>query len=49
MRGWGIPKDCESFATETLQKAITMPLLLLRRILAFCFFPAQKLWLFFWG
>ena len=23
MRGWGIPKDCESFATETLQKAIT--------------------------
>ena len=26
-----------------------LPLLLLRRILAFCFFPAQKLWLFFWG
>ena len=23
MRGWGIPKDCESFASETLQKAIT--------------------------
>lgn len=23
MRGWGIPKDCESFASETLQTAIT--------------------------
>lgn len=23
MRGWGIPEDCESFASETLQTAIT--------------------------
>ena len=23
LRGWGIPKDCERFASETLQKAIT--------------------------
>lgn len=23
MRGWGISKDCENFATETLQKALT--------------------------